>query len=39
MFLNELFKYVGIDLTGYTIGGSHVAVSGIDVSSMLYNFL
>jgi hypothetical protein len=37
MFLIELFKYVGIDLSGTIIGGVvPVAVEGVDLNFMLY---
>jgi hypothetical protein len=38
MFLIELFKYVGIDLSGH-IGGNVVPVAkeGVDLNFMLYN--
>jgi len=39
MFLIELFKYVGIELSGTIIGGVvPVAVEGVDLNFMLYNF-
>jgi hypothetical protein len=38
MFLIELFKYVGIDLSGYTGGITPVAIEGVDLNSLLYNF-
>ena len=36
MILKELLKYIGLDLNG--IGGDIVAIDGIDVSFVLYNF-
>ena len=38
MFLIEIFKYVGIDLSGNIGGNVPLAIEGVDLNFVLYNF-
>ena len=38
MFLIEIFKYVGIDLSGHIGGNVPLAIEGVDLNFLLYNF-